>query len=264
MGYQYFDEGPISLRPTVICLHGMLGEPANWSHTLSHLAANGFRVLVPALPIYDLSLDQSSVSGLMQYIRSFLDTLGANPVVLMGNSLGGHVALLYALAFPECTSALVLSGASGIYEVEMGTSTMRRKDRDFIRERAARTFFSPHHASDHLVDRVYEIVNDRSRALRLITMARSVLRENIANRLARITAPTLLLWGREDSITPPDVAETFRRRLPCAQLFFLDHCGHAPMIEHPDGFNRRLLSFLKHLPRQKSESTAACRILPVA
>jgi len=252
-GYFYYDEGPESDRPPVVCLHGMLGEPENWFGTLAKLTRHGFRVLIPELPVYDLPIEKSDVRGLAQYVQDFLETLAVGPIVLAGNSLGGHVAILRALEFPAYTSALVLAGSSGIYEVEIGTSMMRRQDRAFIRDRAARTFFSPDHVSDHLVDRVFDIVNDRNRALRLIRMARSALRENLSGRLHRISAPTLLMWGRDDQITPPSVAEIFHRRIPRARLCYMDRCGHAPMIEKPAAFNRRLLSFLNHLPPRSAE-----------
>ncbi len=243
-GYTYYDEGPASRTPPVVLLHGMLGTLRNWEDTIGALSAHHYRTLAPELPIYDLPFNQSSVRGLVRSLHRFLQAIHPGPIVLVGNSLGGHVALLYALAHPERIASLVLSGSSGIYEVELGTSTMRRKDRSFIRERAALTFFSPEHVTDDLVEAVYDIVNDRARVLRLIRMARSVQAETVTQDLARITSPTLLIWGKDDQITPPEVAHTFLQNLPHAQLYFIDRCGHAPMIEQPALFNERLLAFL--------------------
>lgn len=248
-GYPYLDEGPASDLPAVVLLHGMLGDVSNWTHTVGSLARNGYRVLVPLLPVYDLPLTQTSVTGLASYVRGFIKALEMDGVVIAGNSLGGHVALLYTLAYPQTVSALVLSGASGIYEVGMGTSTMRRRDREYIRERAAFTFYDPVHATPELVDQVYDVVNNRGRALRLIRMARSTQAETVLDRIRNITIPTLLVWGREDAITPPDVAETFRQHITQSQLYFIEQCGHAPMMEHPETFDRLLLDFLRHTTR---------------
>jgi pimeloyl-ACP methyl ester carboxylesterase len=245
----YLDEGPADAETPVVLLHGMLGDLSNWTTTIEALAARGHRVLVPALPVYGLPVRQTSVPGLTRYVRRFVDALGLPPAVLVGNSLGGHVALLYALDHPADVVALVLSGASGIYEVQMGTTTLRRRDRDFIRERAERTFFDPVHVTDDLVDKMLEIVNDRPRALRLIKMARSAERATVTDELDRLDMPTLLVWGCDDTITPPDVAETFRQRLPAAELHFIDECGHAPMIEHPARFNELMLAFLEKATR---------------
>lgn len=242
--YRYVEQGPATGRPPVVLLHGMLGDLSNWTQTARALGGQGYRVLVPLLPVYDLPMKETSVPGLVAYLRGFVETMGLERIVLAGNSLGGQVAILYTLTYPDGVSALVLSGSSGIYEVEMGTSTPRRQDRNYIRERAALTFYDPAHATEALVEEMHELVNDRARVTRLIKMARSTKAESVADRLPDIRVPTLLIWGRNDLITPPDVAEAFQRSIPQAALHFIDRCGHAPMIEHPEVFNRLLLDFL--------------------
>lgn len=242
--YRYVDEGQPSSFPPIVLLHGMLGDLSNWTETIGDVSAKGYRVLVPVLPVYDLPLGQTSVSGLVDYVYEFLEMLEIDRAVLVGNSLGGQVALKFAIRYPEQVAGMILSGASGIYEVAVGNSVPRRKDREFIRDRAAYTFYDPAHATDELVDEMFEIINDRTRVIRLIKMARSTKAESVVDHLSSISAPTLLVWGRDDAITPPDVAEEFARRLPNAQLRFIERCGHAPMIEHPKRFNRYMLDFL--------------------
>lgn len=245
-GFRFVDEGPSdTTSPPIILLHGMLGDLSNWTDTVRALAHQGYHVLVPVLPVYDLPLAQTSVTGLTKYVRDFITMCHLESGVLVGNSLGGHIALMYALMYPNDVTAMVLSGASGIYEMPMGNSTMRRQDRDFIRERTELTFYDPVHATDELVDEMLEIVNDRPRAVRLIKMARSAEEETVTDRLAQLDMPTLLVWGKNDVITPPDVAREFQERLPDAELYFIDRCGHAPMIEHPEQFNQTMLNFLK-------------------
>lgn len=244
-GFRYIDEGPKSEKPPVVLLHGMLGAYTNWEETIVELSRQRYRVVVPILPIYGLPLSNTTVSALVEHVHAFFEAMGFGDVVLIGNSLGGHISLLYSIRHPERVVAQVLCGASGIYEVEMGTSVFRRRDRDELRQRAAFTFFDPQFATNELVDEIYEIVNDRGRALRLIRMARSVQAESVSEMLGRITAPTLLVWGCEDRITPPDVAEVLRDGIPEAQLQFIEACGHAPMMEHPDIFNELTLNFLR-------------------
>lgn len=244
-GFQYIDEGSSTADPPVVLLHGMLGDVGNWTQTIRALAEQGYRVLVPLLPVYDLPMKQTHVPGLVEYVHDFLKALALESIVLIGNSLGGHVALLYTLQYPDAVVALVLSGSSGIYEVEMGSSTLRRRDRNFIRQRAELTFYDPVHVTDHLLDDIFDVVNNRSRALRLIRMARSTQVETVTERLGEIEVPTLLVWGRNDQITPPDVAEEFGERMPAATLRYIERCGHAPMMEHPDTFNAYMLDFLR-------------------
>ncbi len=244
-GFRYIDEGPATNLPPVVCLHGLLGGVANWASVVRTLTAHRYRVLVPVLPMYDLPMKESNVQGLIDHVRGFLQAAELGEVVLAGNSLGGQVAVFYALHHPESVPALILSGSSGVYEVEMGASTLRRRDRNFIRDRAARTFYDPVHVTDDLVEQAYEMVNNRGIALRLIRMARSAQAETITHQLSRIEAPTLLIWGRDDQITPPDVAQHFLEHLPHADLHFIDRCGHAPMMERPEPFNEMMLAFLR-------------------
>lgn len=249
--FRYNAEGPADAPiPPVVLLHGMLGDLSNWVDTIRDLSDNGYRVLAPILPVYDFPISETGVPRLTEHVHDFVDTLGLDTTVLVGNSLGGHIALLYALNYPENVHALVLSGSSGIYETTMGSTFFRRQDRDFIRERTEMTFYDPAHATEELVDEMLEIVNDRPRAFRLLKIARSADEETVTEQLSQLDMPSLLVWGRNDIITPPEVAEEFRDRMPNARLEFIDKCGHAPMIEHPDTFNELTLEFLEELAKE--------------
>lgn len=247
-GFRYNDEGPKDAAfPPVVLLHGMLGDLSNWTDAVRVLSDRGYRVVAPIIPVYDFSISKTGVPILAESVREFVEAIDLGPVVLAGNSLGGHIALLYALRYSEDVMALILSGSSGLYEATLGTGTMRRYDREFIRERTEMTFYDPKHATDELVDDMFEIVKDRPRAIRLIKVARSADTETVEDRLSQLSMPTLLVWGRDDIITPPDVAHEFKERMPNARLQFIDKCGHAPMIEHPDRFNDLMLDFLDEL-----------------
>lgn len=251
-GFSYLDEGPATEAPPLLLLHGMLGDLSNWDAAIAALSEAGYRVLAPVLPVYDLPLTKTSVGGLVDHARAFVETLELPPVVPVGNSLGGQVALIYALRHPGSATAMILSGSSGIYEQRVETDIMRRDSRDFIRERAAITFYDDVHVTDELVEEMYALVNDRVRAVRLIKMARSAKNDTVTDRLHTLDLPTLLVWGRDDVITPPDVAEEFHKRLPQAELHFIEECGHAPMIEQPDAFNRLMLHFLNETVQPSS------------
>ncbi len=229
--------------PVVVLLHGMLGETDNWDATLPALAAAGYRALAPILPVYTAPIPETSVAALATRVAALLDRL-ARPAVLVGNSLGGHVAALAALARPDAVPALVLSGASGMGEVPLGRGTVRRFDRAFIADRTAFTFHDPAHATDLLVDRMMDVVADREQVTRLVRMARSASTTPLADVLPRLPMPTLLVWGRDDRVTPPEIAHRFAARLPDPHLVWVARCGHAPMIEQPEAFNAALLGFL--------------------
>ena len=142
-------------------------------------------------------------------------------------------------------SRLVLTGSSGLFEDGMGGSFPKRGDYSFVQERVGYTFYDASLATRELVDEVFAVTNSNAKCLRMISIARSAQRHNLARELHRIAVPTLLVWGLNDTITPPPVAHDFERLLPQAELRFLDHCGHAPMMERPAGFNRYLQGFLQ-------------------
>jgi pimeloyl-ACP methyl ester carboxylesterase len=95
------------------------------------------------------------------------------------------------------------------------------------------------------VESVREIVTTRATALRVLRFARAARRDRLDGRLREIEAPTLLIWGREDRITPPAVAERFRALIPEAELWLLGRCGHAPMLERPRAFARIAAAWLE-------------------
>ena len=87
--FRYIDEGPATERPPVLFLHGMLGNLTNWTDAVQAVAANGYRAIVPMLPVYTLPKDQTSLRGLVQYVHEFLDVMNLEFVTLAGNSAGG-------------------------------------------------------------------------------------------------------------------------------------------------------------------------------
>ena len=164
---------------------------------------------------------------------------------LLGNSLGGHIALVYALAHPEKVKTITLTGSSGLFENGMGETYPKRGDKDYIRKKVELTFYDPNSATTELVDEVYNIVNNRLKAVKIIYLAKSAIRHHLGEELKNIKQPVCLIWGKNDTITPPMVAEEFRKLLPNSELHWVDKCGHAPMMEVPEAFNILLSDFLR-------------------
>lgn len=249
MNYDIIEEGRFKYVESrgseehLILLHGLFGALSNFEGIINHFAGK-YNVIVPILPIFDLPIRKVSVGGLVDYVADFVNFKGLDKVHLLGNSLGGHIALLYSLVHPQKVASITLTGSSGLFESAMGTSFPKRGDYDFIRKKTESTFYDPKVASKALVDEVFDIINDRNKAIRVIATAKSAVRHNLGDKLHQITLPTLLIWGKQDQITPPFVGEKFSELLENSRLIFVDECGHAPMMEHPDTFNRHLESFL--------------------
>ena len=242
--HRFIDTDPDSTTSPVVLLHGMVGDVENWSETTRFLSERGYRVIVPVLPVYTIQLADANLGGLIGYLRRFLDVLGVSRCVIGGNSMGGQLAVHFTARYPERVEQLILSGASGISEVDLGNSIMRRQDRAYLRDRIEKTFFDPAVCTEALLDEVIAIINNRENVLRLVRFTRSIQRDGLRELLPQIQTPTLLIWGREDNITPVRVAHKLRDGIEESQLHVIDHCGHAPMMEHPEIFNRIVHTFL--------------------
>lgn len=242
-GFKYIEAGK---GETLVLLHGLMGELSNWELVIEHFKDH-YHVVVPILPIYDLPILTLGVKALSRYLHRFLKYKNYSQVVLIGNSLGGHVGLVFTVAHQEFVKALVLTGSSGLYENAFGGSFPRRESYDYIKEKVEFTFYDPATATPELVEEVFKTVNDRSRVIRILTMAKSAIRHNMAKELSKITIPVSLIWGKNDKVTPPEVAEEFHQLLPNSELNWVDQCGHAPMMEQSEIFNNFLEKFLDRI-----------------
>jgi pimeloyl-ACP methyl ester carboxylesterase len=205
--------------------------------------------VVPILPLFDLDILHTSVSGLEKHVAAFIEHKNYTNIHLLGNSLGGHVALVYVLKHPERVKSLTLTGSSGLFENAMGDSYPKRGDYEYIKNKTAQTFYDPAVATPELVDEVFEITKNRIKVIKIIALAKSAIRHNLGEELNQIQQPTLLIWGKNDIVTPPFVAEEFKKLIPNSQLHFIDKCGHAPMMEVPVEFNSILEKFLGSLSK---------------
>lgn len=244
-GFSYIDEGE---GEVLLLLHGLMGALSNWDKVIEEFRGQ-YRVIIPILPIYDLPLLTTGVKALAKYVHKFVKYKKLTDVTLLGNSLGGHVALIYVLSHPTYVKAMVLTGSSGLYENAFGGSFPRRESYDFVKEKVEYTFYDPKTATKDLVDDVYRIINDRHSVIRILAMAKSAIRHNMNKDLYKIKIPVSLIWGRDDKITPPEVALEFNELLPDSELHWIDKCGHAPMMERPEEFNVHLRGFLDKIKR---------------
>lgn len=242
-GFKYIEEGE---GEVLILLHGLMGALSNWTDVVNEFK-NDYRVIIPLLPLYDMPLITTGVKSLAKFIDKFVKYKNLKNITILGNSLGGHVGLIYTLNHPEDVKSLVLTGSSGLYENAFGGSFPKREDYDFIKGKVEFTFYDPATATKELVDEVYKTVNDRIKVVKILALAKSAIRHNMANDIHNIKVPVCLIWGRDDKITPPEVAVEFNQLFPDSELNWVDKCGHAPMMERPIEFNGYLKKFLDRI-----------------
>ena len=238
--FKYIEEGQ---GEPLMLLHGLFGALSNFMPLIEHFKQT-YRVIVPMLPLLELDLLHTSVSGLQKFVQKFIEHRNYRDIHLLGNSLGGHVALIHILKNPDPIKTLILTGSSGLFENGMGDTYPKRGDREYIRKKTELTFYNPLMATDELVNEVFEITNNRLKVIKIIALAKSAIRNNLGEELNEIKQPTCLIWGNNDTITPPFVGKEFQRLIPNSELHLINKCGHAPMMEVPQEFNKLLSAFL--------------------
>ena len=241
--FKFIEEGE---GEPLVLLHGLFGALSNFKDLIEHFR-HSYKVVVPMLPLFDLDILHTTVGGLEKYVHRFIEFRDYKGLHLLGNSLGGHVALVHVLKHPERIKSLILTGSSGLFENGMGDTYPRRGDYEYIKKKTEVTFYDPKIATKELVDEVFDITRNRLKVIKIIALAKSAIRHNLGEELNNIKQPTLLIWGNNDTVTPPFVAREFQRLIPNSELHFIDKCGHAPMMEQPEEFNIILDKFLKKL-----------------
>lgn len=245
--YSYLEIGE---GTPIVILHGLMGGLSNFDGVANYFSTKGYKIVIPELPIYTQNLLKTNVKAFAKYVKDFITFKKFERVILLGNSLGGHIALYHTKMYPEKMLGLVITGSSGLYESAMGDSYPRRGDYEYIQKKAEAVFYDPKIATKEIVDEVYAMANDRIKLIKTLTIAKSAIRHNMAKDLPKIHVPTCIIWGKNDTVTPPEVALEFDRLLPNSTLYWIDNCGHAAMMEHPDEFNRLLEVWLQ----EKSET----------
>lgn len=250
--YRYIDRTSGRGEYPLVLLHGMFGGLSNFDPLLNRL--RDYPVFVPEIPIYSFECKQLSVPSLSQWLHQLLMDRGITQPILLGNSLGGHLALDYALSYPGYVQGLVLTGSSGLFENDLGSTRPKRYDRNYVKERASLTFYDDL-VNDTIVEEILDVLQSPAKLGRLLRIARSTHEHNLEHHLHAIKKPVLLVWGRDDVITPPQVAETFLEKLPSASLKWIEQCGHAPMMERPEQFAAYLFEFLEEFKSKIDKTT---------
>lgn len=236
----------------LVFLHGMFGGLSNYDALVDYI--DDYTIYVPAIPLYEFKARELTFSNMAKWLHSFFEALEIENPILLGNSMGGHLALEYTVQQPENVKALILTGSSGLQERDFGSTFPRRNDRDYVRKQAAITFYDDDFVTEELMDEIMDVINDRSNLLNVLAIARETHEYSMEEYLPEIKQDVLLIWGEEDEITPPEVGRKFHQDLPNSQLKWISKCGHAPMMEHPEKFALYLNEFLTELKNKNAKS----------
>lgn len=240
MKYDFVEKGK---GKAIIMLHGMFGSTSNWDKIIEILSLR-YRTIALELPYLDLSKEECNVEYLTDYVLKFADSRKVKKAAYMGNSLGGHIAIDVALKDHNRVEGLILTGSSGLFERGYEDDLQIHPTRDYLRKKIEEVFFDKSRVTDEMVEEAYSLLLNRRNKLKIVRLSKSAKGYNVKKYLHRINCPTLLIWGRNDTITPPKVAREFRDNIRNSRLEFIDECCHAPMMEHPEKFSLIVSNFL--------------------
>jgi len=233
---------------SVVFLHGLVGLNDHWETVVRGVRGSMHCTLLE-VPLLDLKGEDCSIDGVSRLTAKFLAEQLSGPAVLVGNSFGGHVALRVALEYPHLVRGLVLAGSSGLIEKSMVSTVQIRPSKAWLEEKIGELFYDRSKMPHGDVDRAHAELSRRGGARAMVKLSRSARRNHLGERLKQIKQPTLLIWGRQDIVTPPEAAEGFLAALPNARIVWLERCGHAPMIECPAEFSQAIIAYINELGR---------------
>jgi len=239
--FRYIESGE---GQVIIILHGLMGGLSNFESVYNFFPSKDFKIIIPELPIYSMPIPDTTLKSLSEFLYEFIVFKKLKNIILLGNSMGGHIGLLFAKNYSKLLKGLILTGSSGLYENNMGDKYPNRENYEWIKSKTEDVFFDSNIATKELIDEVFETVNDRNKLIRTLALAKSAIRHNMANDLPKMKIPTAIIWGIQDTVTPPDVAKEFHKLLPNSNLYWIDKCGHVPMMEHPKEFNNIMHKWL--------------------
>jgi 4,5:9,10-diseco-3-hydroxy-5,9,17-trioxoandrosta-1(10),2-diene-4-oate hydrolase len=233
--------------PALVFLHGTGGSGKVWFNQLRRFEPD-YRVLAPDLPGYGQTPLPEGIRSIDDYpgfILSLLDEAGLAEAVLIGNSMGGRVALQLALDHPERVSGLVLVNASGLSLPEFPIFHARDAAPE---EFAARLYYRASSRGD-IAERFVQSPEQVRARQTMLRLTAGPLRHDMQDRLGEVQAPTLVIWGEGDRIIPPAYADAFVAGIPNATLAMIARAGHVPMLERPGAVNEAIARFLAEHPQ---------------
>lgn len=240
----------------VVFLHGLVGLNEHWEGVVERVN-HKVRCILFELPLLRLRGDDCSIHGATRLTARFLSERFTEPVVLVGNSFGGHVALRVAIEHGHRLGGLVLAGSAGLLEKSFESDFQIRPSKEWLRKRISELYYDPStHMSEADLDRAFHELSQRHCARALVRLAREARRNHLGDLIHTISVPTLVVWGRNDVVTPPEAAHEFARTIPDTRTVWLDECGHAPMIEKPEEFGRALVAFADEIESMRGSSVA--------
>lgn len=239
--------------PVVILLHGLGGSSSNWASTIGPLSQK-YRVIVPdqiGFGRSDKPMLNYRVATLVDFLNGLYKELKIERASLVGNSLGGFTAAAFALAYPQKVDRIVLVDAAGFALPKDADprllNALNPSTREGVKQIMSLVFYNKAlFANDAAVDALFAQKIAAGDGYTVQRFIESIARgeDVLDGKLGAIKHPTLIVWGREDELTPLAMGERFKKELPNSELLIIEKCGHVPQMEKASEFNAAVMKFL--------------------
>ena len=239
-------------KPKVILLHGLGGNVANWAFTVPALAANYHVIAVDQIGFgkSDRVMLKYRVGTYVDFLDKFMSELKIEKASLVGNSLGGWVAALTAMKYPNRVDKIVLADAAGLKPAAVDLAqiySLNYSTRDEVRQLVKLVFYNQtFFGSDVFIEQSMALRVAANDGYTINSLIESIKRDEdfLNGRLGEIRKPTLIIWGKQDGLLKVADGEQFKREIAGSELIVFDQCGHVPMVEKAADFNKAVLAFL--------------------
>ena len=230
----------------IIFIPGLFGSFQNFAE-VGHYLSDKYKIITPYMPMYDLPLSQCRVTDLSEYLEKFIEDLGIEKCYLAGSSMGGGVVLNYTLKRQEKVLGLFLFASSGLSLIPMRQGFFSVKDYQWVESLLKEIYYDPSHLHQNDIQEVFETIQNKQILLRCLRFVKSTKYNLLHDELPKIQAPTLLIWGKDDKVTPSELGHEFFGLMENSELHLLDECGHVPPHEKSQECLHLMQSFLaKH------------------
>lgn len=244
--YDPTDHTAVGQGEPIVLLPGLFAGEWIWDAVREGLRAEGFRVISLSHPLAVFGRSLAGIEDLRRCLVRLMDDLAVPSATFVANSLGGLVALDLARTIPSMVRGLVLSGTPGLRDdANLGLGFPRRQDAAFAEKVIDKLFYSRISVPRPAVEQICEMLSHRRYFVNYARLLQASRGYDIRGVLPTLACPVLLLWGRQDGVTPLEDWETVLPLIPDARLRVVEECGHSPMIEKPEEFRRVLVEFLR-------------------
>lgn len=253
----YISEGS---GDVILFIHGLSGCKEEWEYTIPYFADNykAIAIDLPGSGHSDKPLVEYTIDFYSDSVKGFLDEMEIEKAIIVGNSMGGLVSQSLTLKYPEKVDKLILVDSAGINPMRGRAQTSLSLNTDAISKQKGFSpamikmtkkmlFYKPCDALDTIIERAISDLkrDDHPEAFRaILSSMENIVKADLSERLGEINQPTLIVWGENDKLMGPKVAEILEGKIRGSEVVIISECGHCPMLEKPDEFNSFVFSFL--------------------